>query len=151
MVASKGKLLPEAPVVLIDHAADESVIWALRVRQEGCPGRARGRASTIPKLGDWLATPLHKPFKEGEARLIASGKLPSEFAVLAERMIRVLQSQRRLGDGSYPLTFEKLAILCGTRPSDANFNKAVKDKSFTERAVVAGKGAKSSRPPPPSS
>ena len=85
------------------------------------------------------------------ARLIASGKLPSEFAVLAERMIRVLESQRRLGDGSYPPTFEKLAILCGTRHSDANFNKAVKDKAFTERAIVAGKGGKVSRPRPPSS
>ena len=102
----------------------------------------RARPSRSPSSADWLATPLHKPFKEGVARLIASGKLPSEFAVLAERMIRVLESQRRLGDGSYPPTFEKLAILCGSRPSDANFNKAVKDKAFTERAIVAGKGAK---------
>ena len=115
------------------------------------PGGREGETSTIPKLGDWLATPLHKPFKEGVARLIASGKLPSEFAVLAERMIRVLESQRRLGDGSYPPTFEKLAILCGTRHSDANFNKAVKDKTFTERADRRGEGREGPRPPPPSS
>ena len=42
VVASKGKLLPEAPVVLTDHATDEAVVWALRVRQEGRPGGARG-------------------------------------------------------------------------------------------------------------
>ncbi len=143
VVASKGKLLPEAPVVLTDHAADESVVSALLAfARKGAPAGRDGESSTIPKLGDWLATPLHKPFKEGVARLIASGKLPSEFAVLAERMIRVLQSQRRLGDGSYPPTFEKLAILCGSRHSDAILNKAVKDKVFAERAVVAGKGAK---------
>ena len=142
VVASKGKLLPEAPVVLIDHAAEESVVFALlEFARKGAPEGREGESFTTPKLGDWLATPLHKPFKEGEARLIASGKIPGPFAVLAERMIRVLQSQRRLGDGSYPLTFEKLAILCGTRPSDSNFKKAVKDKLFTERAVVAGKGA----------
>ena len=51
-------------------------------------------------LGDWLATPLHKPFNEGRARLIESGKWPGEFALLAGRMIRVLESQRRLGDAS---------------------------------------------------
>ena len=85
------------------------------IRQEGAPAGRDGETFTIPKLGDWLATPLHKPFKEGVARLIASGKLPSEFAVLAEKMIRVLESQRRLGDGSYPPTFERLAVLCGSR------------------------------------
>ena len=74
-----------------------------------------------------------------------------QFAVLAERMIRVLESQPRLGDGSYPPTFEKLAILCGSRPSDANFNKAVKEKAFTERASSPAKERRSSRPRPPSS
>lgn len=143
VVASKGKLLPEAPVVLTDHAADEAVVSALLAfARKGTPAGRDGEPFTIPKLGDWLATPLHKPFKEGVARLIASGKLPSEFAVLAEKMIHVLESQRRLGDGSYPPTIGKLAVLCGSRPSDAILNKAVKDKGFTERAVVAGKGAK---------
>ncbi|MEJ7637039.1 MAG: hypothetical protein WKF75_03365, partial [Singulisphaera sp.] len=149
VVASKGKLLPEAPVVLMDHAADEAVVTALLAfARKGAPAGRDGEPFTIPKLGDWLATPLHKPFKEGVARLIASGKLPSEFAALAEKMIHVLESQRRLGDGSYPPTFEKLASLCGVRSSDAIFNKAVKEKRFSERAVVAGKGAKVPAPAP---
>src|SRR5918993_139025 len=62
VVASKGKLLPEAPVVLIDRAADEAVVLALReFARKGAPGGREGEAFTIPKLGDWLATPLRKP------------------------------------------------------------------------------------------
>lgn len=60
-----------------------------------------------------------------------------EIAEMVEAMIRVLESQRILGDGSYPPTLEKLAELCELRASDTRIDKAAGKAVFKQRAVVA--------------
>ena len=66
VVASKGKLLPEAPVVLIDHAADEAVVW----RCASSPGRVprkgeRARPPRSPSSGTGSRRPCTSPSRRG--------------------------------------------------------------------------------------
>lgn len=60
-----------------------------------------------------------------------------EIAALAERMLAVLESQRLLGEGSYPPTLRRMAELSDVRESDTRVFKAVDKGVFTDRAVVA--------------
>lgn len=72
-----------------------------------------------------------------------------EVDELAERMLRVLESQQRLGGDAYPPTLARLAELSGVNASSTNVTKAVGKKSFKERAVVAwNKDRKPSREAP---
>jgi hypothetical protein len=60
-----------------------------------------------------------------------------ELGELAERMVRVLESQRPLGGNAYPPTLRRLAVLCGLNESDPRVIKAVGQDTFKQRAVVA--------------
>ncbi len=161
VVASKGKLLPEAPVVLKDHAADEPVVTALlEFARKSAPEGRDGETFAIPNVGDWLATPLHKPFKEGVTRRLAQDESTPWFAgtprpkgasqgrgpsasELAGRMRSVLESLRRLGGRSYPPTLSELADLCDVKSSSPIVIKAAQDVAFSERAVAVGMKGKS--------
>lgn len=57
---------------------------------------------------------------------------------VAGDFIQTLESQRGLGPGSYPLTLQRLAELCRLKTSDAVVAGAVRNKAFTERAVLLG-------------
>src|SRR5262249_16115268 len=57
---------------------------------------------------------------------------------LAEKMLQVLESQRRLGGDSYPLPLRRLAELTDpAAPPELVLKAATKKKPFGERAVVA--------------
>lgn len=56
---------------------------------------------------------------------------------LAERLLRVLESQRLLGPPAYPPTLSRLAELSERRASDTDVPKAVGRPTFKGRAVVA--------------
>jgi hypothetical protein len=60
-------------------------------------------------------------------------------AELAERMLVVLESQRRLGAEAYPPTLRRLAELCDLNASDTRVTKAAGHKAFADRAIVAAK------------
>lgn len=60
-----------------------------------------------------------------------------KLAELAERMVRVLESQSRLGEDAYPSSFARLAELCGLRPSDKVIPKLIAHEHMARRAVVA--------------
>lgn len=60
----------------------------------------------------------------------------AEVDALAERMIRVLESQRRLGSEAYPPTLARLAELSGVKASDPTVAKAANKKTFKDRAIV---------------
>lgn len=70
------------------------------------------------------------------------GDVPSPIALLAERMLVVLQAQRRLGADAYPPKLRRLAELCGVNASDTLVLKAAAHDSLTDRTVVAAKGGK---------
>jgi hypothetical protein len=55
---------------------------------------------------------------------------------LAEKMVQVLEAQRRLGPASYPLTLRRLAELADpSAPPDLVLKAAAKKKPFAERVV----------------
>src|SRR4051794_37313524 len=56
---------------------------------------------------------------------------------LAGRMVEVLESQRLLGTGSYPLTLRRLVELTAPTAAPATVFKAVKKHPFAERVLVA--------------
>ncbi len=56
---------------------------------------------------------------------------------LADRMLRVLESQRPLGGGAYPPTLRGLARLCDLNESDPKVLKAVGKDAFKNHAIVA--------------
>ena len=65
VVASKGKLLPEAPVVLTDNAADEAVVMALsQVRQSPREGE-RARPPRSPSSGTGWRRPCTSRSRRG--------------------------------------------------------------------------------------
>ncbi len=62
-----------------------------------------------------------------------------EIDALVQRLILVLESQRRLGGDAYPPTLERLGKLCELLPTDERLKTAASKSSFTARAVVARK------------
>src|SRR5262245_27607087 len=58
-------------------------------------------------------------------------------ADLAELLIRELATQRQLGPASYPLTVERLIRLAKGEAPPAQFEKAIRKRSFRNRAVIA--------------
>jgi hypothetical protein len=66
-------------------------------------------------------------------------KKADEIAALSEEMLRVLESQRKLGGEAYPPTLRRMAELCGGTHSHDHILKAVGKKAFTARAVVTKK------------
>ncbi|WP_435016295.1 hypothetical protein TA3x_003859 [Tundrisphaera sp. TA3] len=63
-----------------------------------------------------------------------------EVADLAGRMLRVLESQRDLGEGAYPPTLSRLADLSGVKPSNPLIPKAIKHETMAEQVVIANTG-----------
>ena len=72
-------------------------------------------------------------------RASSGGKGDGGVAELAERMLLVLEEQRRLGGEAYPPTLRRLAELCGGAGSEDQVLKAIGKKTFTSRAVVTKK------------
>src|SRR5947209_2744633 len=58
---------------------------------------------------------------------------------LGERMLAVLGTQRTLGEGSYPLSLQRLIDLVDPQASPELIEKAISKKAFKERVVVAQK------------
>jgi hypothetical protein len=65
--------------------------------------------------------------------------LPKREEVLARRMLRVLESQRRLGGADYPPTLRRLAELCQVDGSDARIPKAVAHATLADRTTLVAK------------
>ncbi len=65
--------------------------------------------------------------------------VPKREEVLARRMLKVLESQRRLGGAAYPPTLRRLAQLCDVHGSDARVPKAVAHAILADRALVVAK------------
>lgn len=63
-----------------------------------------------------------------------------EAAKLAARLLRVLESQRDLGDGAYPTPFARLADLAGLKWASPAARKAIGHPSLVAKLVVAGAG-----------
>jgi hypothetical protein len=94
-----------------------------------------------------------KPFKD-KAKVMGNGALDApvcfkedekpiierEVARLAERMLRVLESQRSLGDHAYPTALHRLAELSGVSPEDKQVLKAAGHKSFKEKTKADPNG-----------
>ena len=56
---------------------------------------------------------------------------------LAEKLLRVLDSQRRLGGNAYPLPLERLAELTDPQASIQRITDAVRKSVFKAKAIVA--------------
>ena len=70
------------------------------------------------------------------------GDEPSPEERLAERMVSVLESQRRLGSDAYPPLLRRLAELCNLRASDTLVTKAADHAVFREKGIVAARAGK---------
>jgi hypothetical protein len=62
--------------------------------------------------------------------------LPKPEVVLSRRMLSVLESQRRLGEESYPPTLRRLAELCEVKGSENAIRKAASTAPMSERTTV---------------
>src|SRR5437660_3657307 len=58
-------------------------------------------------------------------------------AELTEELIRHLETQRRLGPPSYPLTVDRLLKLANRDAPPAQIDKAMSTRSFQNRVVIA--------------
>ncbi len=67
------------------------------------------------------------------------GDEPKPDEKLAQRMLLVLESQRRLGTEAYPPLLRRIAELCELEASNTRVTKAASHSVFTERAIVAAK------------
>jgi hypothetical protein len=56
---------------------------------------------------------------------------------LVEKLLGALETQRRLGGGSYPLPLDRLIALTDPQTPSALIEKAIAGKSFNDRVVVA--------------
>jgi hypothetical protein len=74
-----------------------------------------------------------------DARVYFKQDVPPPQAQLSARMLLVLEAQRRLGNGAYPLSLGRLAELCERKGSDALVKKAVAHPPLSETAIVATK------------
>ncbi len=71
-----------------------------------------------------------------------NGDEPKPEAILARRMLAVLESQRHLGSPAYPPTVRRLAELCELRASDKLVPKAASHEIMAERTIVVAKKGK---------
>ena len=69
-------------------------------------------------------------------------KKPDEAALLADRMLEVLDNQRSFGGDRYPPALQHLGELCDGMPSPALIVKAASKKAFTVKAAVVRKEGK---------
>ena len=67
------------------------------------------------------------------------GDEPKPDEKLAQRMLLVLESQRRLGTEAYPPLLRRIAELCELEASNALVTKATNHSVFKERAIVAAR------------
>src|SRR5262249_18441702 len=65
--------------------------------------------------------------------------VPKREEVLSRRMLKVLESQRRLGGAAYPPTLRRLAELCEVKGSDARVPKAAAQAILADRTIVVAK------------
>jgi hypothetical protein len=72
-----------------------------------------------------------------DSHVYINGDQPDPIAVLAQRMVLVLESQRRLGSEAYPPLLRRLAELCGRKTSDRTLAKAAVHPTFTASGVPA--------------
>jgi len=56
---------------------------------------------------------------------------------LTEKLLRVLESQRRLGAEAYPLPLQRLRALTDPSLTEEEFDTAIKKRTFKERAIIA--------------
>ncbi len=119
----------------------------------------------ISKVSGQLDRPLRAAFEATVARQVAAGGLPDSVAVvpagrkpalylkrqppppppeveLADRLLRVLDAQRRRGPGSYPLWLSRLIELAGTPAKPAVLRKAQKVEAFLARTLPLMKRGK---------
>ena len=68
----------------------------------------------------------------------APGRQPKlDESELAQRMLLVLEAQRRLGTEAYPPLLRRIAELCELEASNTRVTKAASHSVFTERAIVS--------------
>jgi hypothetical protein len=77
------------------------------------------------------------PKRDRRPDLDAPVRLKEDLPTLVARILGVLESQRRLGGGAYPVSLRRLALLCGLNASDKRVNAAAAHRTFTERAIIA--------------
>jgi hypothetical protein len=124
----------------------------------------------VARLKKLLTTKLKKPFEAEFKRRLAANDWPAGVlalvkqkaiyldkfppppppeVALASELVRVLEGQKRLGDGSYPLTFGRLVELARPQASPEAVQKAVAQPAF-DRVIIAlafkGKQPKSESP-----
>jgi hypothetical protein len=71
-------------------------------------------------------------------------KKQSPTSELAEKLLAVLQAQRALGKDAYPLTLQRLSELTDPQASSELVGKAVANKFFKDKAIVALKNSMAS-------
>src|SRR5207248_54381 len=99
---------------------------------------ATSPASLKIRLCRSAAVSRHHPKKRGGRPMARKPKV-DEAALLAERMLQLLESQRSFGGDAYPPTLRHLGELCDGAPSDDLIVKAAGKKTFTVKAVVTQK------------
>jgi hypothetical protein len=79
------------------------------------------------------------PAKRSTRKPAPTKKPKEDSAGLANRMLLVLEAQRRLGAEAYPPTLRRLAELCDVNASDTRVTKAAGLEALTGAAIVAAK------------
>jgi hypothetical protein len=114
----------------------------------------------ISRLKTKVPPRLKKPFEEAVKRHIGANSLPSSVGTiqvrktahlyllrmppppppavaLAQKLIRVLEAQRRLGESSYPLSLERLIQLTDEAAPEAVVKKAIAVGTFRSHVLLA--------------
>jgi hypothetical protein len=77
-----------------------------------------------------------------DAPVYFKGEQPDKNALLARRMVSVLEQQRRQGEAAYPPTLRRLAELCGFKGAENALRKAATTAPMAGRATVLARKGK---------
>jgi hypothetical protein len=163
LVAQKKNLL--APVALANDLEQLAASRALLefALEAACSSEAP--AQPLARLKAQLVPALKKPFEAAVHQQVRDDALPLTVGVvqvkrttqlylrrmppppppkppavaLAEKLLSVLETQRRLDAGSYPLTMKRLVELTAPPPAPAVLKKAMVTEPFRSQAVIAHK------------
>ena len=158
LVAHKKSL--DAPVALATEAESFAGSPALLafVLEAVCTPAAP--TWSVARLAAKVPAPLKKPFQEALVRRVNANDLPPGVGclrdkkasalyllrmppppppgvALAEKLVRVLEAQRRLGAGSYPLTLDRLVELTDAQAPPALRKKALAEEAFQAKVIRA--------------
>jgi hypothetical protein len=164
VIAVKPKDL-DTPVALADDAQRLAASPLLLEYTLGLACSAKRPTCEPATLKSKVPAPLRAPFEAVLRNRVEAGDLPPTVELvsvrnkqclhprrypipkkrevaLAEKLVDVLKAQRKLGEDSYPLTFDRLVELAQPGDDAQLLKKAVGQRAFKEQVVPAVKGPK---------